>query len=126
MKQRKKNKRNWFQKTFSVIFALFLLMSCFAACKSKTNSETGSDESVIQATNIDLVKNGTSEYTLVLPALATDYETYAVEEFVSFMKESTGHSFQVITDKDVHFDKTQKVISIGRTNLLKESGVTVS
>lgn len=126
MKQRKKNKRNWFQKTFSVIFALFLLMSCFVACKSKTNSKTNSDETVIQATNIDLVKNGTSEYTLVLPALATDYETYAVEEFVGFMKESTGHSFQVITDKDVHFDKTQKVISIGRTNLLKESGVTVS
>lgn len=62
------------------------------------------------------------EYKIVIPAKADFYENYAKDEFNALFKKITGRELPVITD-EVTFAAGSKLISIGRTNLLKESNV---
>lgn len=64
-----------------------------------------------------------NEYKLLVPAKADFYEEYARQEFVALYKMATGKDILTVTDEVVFVDGA-KVISLGRTNLLKESRVT--
>ena len=92
---------------------------------SSDSSGSGKEEQPIEDTAIDLVKDGKSDYKILLPAVATDTENYASGELISFFKQATGISLPVVTDAN-GVDKNGKYLSIGDTTLFEESGMQVS
>ena len=107
-------------------FALSLL-TVFSAtgCSfdEKPNHGDGSN-SQISDTTIDLVKDGKSDYKILLSAQATETEKYASGELVSFFQQATGITLPVVTD-DTQVDKNGKYLSIGDTALFEQSGMKV-
>ncbi len=65
------------------------------------------------------------DYRIVIPAKADFYENYAKDEFVELYKRATGRDILVVNDS-VIFESNAKVISIGRTELLKDSKVVAN
>ena len=119
-----------FKKLFSCMLAALTTFSV-AGCKnlfgnsSGGSSSSGKEEQTIEDTTIDLVKDGKSDYKILLPAVATDTENYASGELISFFKQATGISLPVVTDAN-GVDKNGKYLSIGDTALFEESGMQVS
>ena len=72
--------------------------------------------------NSFLVKDGFTEYKIVLPADA-EAETYkASVELNYFMNASTKTIFEIVKDSEVTYTKESKFISIGRTSILNDMG----
>lgn len=80
----------------------------------------------IAATEIDLVKGGVSEYIIVIPENASNYEEYAAEELQLFLKQSTGATLDIVKDTGRSFNQEDKVISVGETEIYTASGLNVS
>lgn len=66
-----------------------------------------------------LVKNGVSEYRIVLPAKVDDTLTFAANEIQTFLYEATGATLDI--GQDTKDTKYEKVISLGKTGLINES-----
>lgn len=77
------------------------------------------------ATEIDLVKNGQTDYSIVISENATNYEQYAAEELQLYLKDSTNATLPIITDAGKTFNSSEKVISVGETKIKDGSGLTV-
>lgn len=115
------------KKLLSCILATLTVFSA-ASCtngSNSTGSSGGEDTPPIEDTSIDLVKDGKSDYKILIPAVATDTENYASSELIAFFKQATGISLPVVTDAN-GVDKNGKYLSIGDTALFEESGMQVS
>ncbi|MBQ4268383.1 MAG: DUF4838 domain-containing protein, partial [Clostridia bacterium] len=85
---------------------------------------------------IDLVKNGQSEYRIVIPDEASEIVAYAATEIELNVKKSTGIALPVVTSTEAGRDLSGYNLSLGETALakaanvkgdgLKETGFTVS
>ena len=80
-----------------------------------------------------LVKNGMTEYTVVVPDTTPESNTsdfrIMKEEFVYFFEKATNIPIKVKTDKELGYPvhaNDQHYISIGRTSLVKSAGVDYS
>lgn len=104
-------------KVFVIILSGILLFSA-ASCK-----ETAS--STIQETDVMLASGGTTEYSAVISANATEAEKYAAQQLATYFKEATGASLPVKTDAEMSFNQNDKVISVGRTTILNGSGIAL-
>lgn len=71
-----------------------------------------------------IVKNGVTEYKILVPELTT-YTTFARDELVRFFGEATGVNLTVVQDETVTHTASGKYISLGDTNAFKTSGLTV-
>ena len=73
-----------FNKAIAIILCCFLVFGVSVGCDSETKSNENEFGTVhvytSSPTDIDLVKNGTSEYVIVYPEEQNDYHGYAVEE----------------------------------------------
>lgn len=69
-----------------------------------------------------IVKNGRSEYALLLPVQATSFEKIACTVFNKYLSESTGVVLPVVYESENGADK---FVSVGNTNALKEKKLTV-
>ena len=47
--------------------------------------------------NLQLAKNGTTEYVIVKPEKPTEVDDYAAQELSNFLKEKTGAEFPVVS-----------------------------
>ena len=112
----------------------FLLVACtlvsVAGCKneefSKVEWNKGTHNFTAPLLDYDLVKNGSTEYTLVYPADGLNEQIRtAKDEFVYFFEEATGVTIPVMPDNNLEHSETNKYISIGNTTLLKTSGIEV-
>lgn len=121
------------RKAIKRITALALTFaSCFTvltACKEETPS-TGKNNAVsvtdnIPLTDIDLVKDGKTEYTIVVPFGANDYETYAAEELELYFENASGTDIKIIKDSDATNDTQKKYLAVGHTTLLENSNVDI-
>ncbi|MBR2341045.1 MAG: DUF4838 domain-containing protein [Clostridia bacterium] len=72
-----------------------------------------------------LVKNGKTEYALVIPETTTYEEGVAVSEFTHLFKKATKIDLTVYTDDQVTDASKGKYISLGRTTLLEDSDIKV-
>lgn len=80
----------------------------------------------ITETSNYLVKDGKTDYKIVIPERCGTYVQQAKTEFVYLFKEATGVTLPAITDAEVTAHTAEgKYISIGRTKLLETSGVEV-
>ena len=72
-----------------------------------------------------LVRNGKTEYKLVIPATTTASLRTARTEFVDLFEDATGITLTVVTDNQVTDASTGKYISLGDTTLLEKSGIKI-
>ena len=91
---------------------------------SSNDSENSGNEQT-QFTDIVLAKNGTSDYKIVIPANAADYEKKAAEHLQEYVKKSTNAVLPIVNDSNQSFNQTNKVISIGDTKVFDGCGMTV-
>ena len=93
------------------------------------SSETGVENNVCggvdyASTPFYLVKDNTSEYTVVIPRNYTEAEEFAAQEFCEFVERATDAVIRITTD-DLHsYQKNvSKIISLGNTAALAASEV---
>ena len=109
----------------------------FAACKPDNQGSTGGTTGGIEQVNPNhdftatetrdwILKNGHSDYTIVVPADDMSTSTsYARVELITLFKEATGVELPWTTDENLTHSSTGKYLSIGKTNLYKTSGLSV-
>ena len=64
-----------------------------------------------------LVKNGRTDYKLVVPAQTSEILERAKAEFITLFREATGIKMTVVTDEGLEHNATNKYISLGETRL---------
>ena len=111
--------KNKFVKSFICIVLIF--SCCLSSLACKNQSETGA----VVPTKKSLIKDGVSEYVIVMPEKASDTVITATREIKNFFEEATGFSFPVISDTHVDYSK-DKYISVGKTKLAEKKKFTVS
>jgi len=135
------------------IIALCVITACCAAFSTgcfggeKNNTDTpaespakiGDEPLAFDDSNEYLVRNGKSEYRIVLASDASKIVKYAAEELQYFVEKSTAVKLPITSDADVAHDNNAKYISVGENRLLSaqndiavnyeelgENGVTVN
>ena len=71
-----------------------------------------------------IVKDGKSDYKILVPELTT-FTTFARDELVRFFKEATGVTLETVSGDSITHTAGGKYISIGDTNAFKTSGLSV-
>ena len=102
---------------------LFIFTACTKGDDSVIKGEEIGKEPVFQATDIDFTSGGATDYSIVVPADATDNETTAVSELQYFLNLATGIVFDTIADTDAVWSEQAKYISVGDTSVREAAGV---
>ncbi len=92
---------------------------------NNSSKYTESHDFARTATQNYLVKDGATEYTVVIPSNPDTYIDYAKSELVSFFLEATGIELNVLTGADTAHTPSGKYISLGETRLFATSGLSV-
>ncbi len=117
-----------------VLSGTFLLYSCATNNSSSSDSssnsvQSGSSENATQPrpgeteTGNYVLKNGVSDYKIVVPTKALSFESYAANELQTVFLEATGVKLPIVTDATVTV--SDRVFSIGRTTLFEDTGLVV-
>ncbi len=116
---------------------LTLAATMFGACGGKSDDGKVTPESsskyayngthVYTATDTNdyLVRNGKTEYTLVIPASYSSSLRIAKTEFIDLFEDATGIELSVVSDDAVSSAEDGKYISLGETTLLRDSGISI-
>ena len=119
-----------------IVFVCVALTCCSAlfavACKND-DSQNGSQKRVYQGTHIYtapdtedyFVKDGKTDYVIVLPETLTPDLKTAKEEFIHLLKMATGTTIYAIPDTGLVFDENARYISIGNTSVYQTSGLNL-
>ena len=105
-----------------------LFTSCGQSAQKEENEEkknlyTGTHIYTAIETNKYLVKDGQTDYVLVIPKEASAKERTAREEFSYFFKNATNIELEVYNDEDLDILGNKNYISIGHTKMLEDSGI---
>ena len=110
-------KKKIIYKVIASALSCTLFMPCFACFNSNGQSgQEGSGETVVPVVAGEyLYQDGVSEYSILIPDDANDYETFAASELANNLKHATGNSIPVVTDSGLK--NPNRVISLGHTSL---------
>lgn len=97
----------------SLIFAVIFSVSAFAGCSGGNTEEVSKVE--YEKSGYQLVKDGASEYVILLPEKPTENELLAADELNYFMEEATTASFSVVYENSYAVSNDASIISIGNT-----------
>ena len=122
--------------TIARIFALFLivitLMLSLSQCKKSDNGEQsptynfqGTHSFAYTVTESDFIKNGKTDYKVVIPDDASDLIKTAAREFGYLFGIATGITISTDVDTNLLHNASNKYISIGETSLLETSGIEI-
>lgn len=131
-------------KSITAFIIVAILAFSIVGCKKTDNSESdsvnvsnsgGGAEPIVEnenhrfsykETNEYLIKNGTTEYKIVIPSENVSAElNIARDELVRLFKEATGVTLETVSDEGKSHDANGKYISLGNTSLYKSSGLSV-
>lgn len=127
-------KNNKLLRFTSIILCLLLLVSALflTACKKEEEKQEtrnlsvkGVHESNIKEREDYLIENGSSNYVLVIPTDAMEYEKEAAELIRNYLFYSTSVSLEIIEDVAIESYQDKKFISIGNTSLFCKSGISI-
>ena len=107
-----------------LVFTLSSFMAFATACGDDPDP-TPEEKKGLKDTDIVLVSNGQSDYTVVVPTESTAAEDYAADMLITQFERATGVSLSVREDNGQKLDANQKVLSIGRTSIMQDSGLKV-
>ena len=134
MKRQKMN----FVKRIAVLMASFFLLSAFTGCDGMSSGDDNKIENLdyetmqevegthqfrVQTTAKSLVKNGATEYRVVVSETLSELEETALKELLYFFKEATGLSLQTTLDSEVSYTDSAKYISLGNTAYATQANV---
>ena len=88
--------------------------------------EDGVHDFEVGATEYDLVKDGATDYVIVVPEDAGEIIEFAAGELQYFLGEATGASFAVETDAGKSYSAASKYLSLGNTSLAESAGVAAA
>lgn len=130
------------------MLSIVLAVLCFASgCKSGTgtnsSSSASSGGSAMELPNdsgygggshsggaetLDgfIVKDGKSEYSIVIPQKSDSLENFAANELQALILEATGVELPIVTDTNEVASRSQKILSIGNTKAFQELNVVLS
>lgn len=103
-----------------VILCGALLVGCDGCSEETVDHET------INFSDTYVYDGKKSDYKIVIPQEATDYEKFASEELVTFFEQGTGVKLEVITDEGLTHSAENKYFSLGRTTLLDSTDIEVT
>ena len=121
-------------KMLVLLLCLVFACSAFSGCKqNSTTSKNDNRVSYTDGTHIfnttesqtDFIKNGATDYKLVLPQNAGTVLNTAKQEFIYFLNLATGISISSVLDNDITHDASQKYISLGDTKLLESANIDI-
>lgn len=115
------------KKIVCLILTLTFVLSAFAfaGCSKKTAGGGEKKETNIARTDIKIVDDGETDYSVVIPLKASAHINTAAAELVNFVKEATGAGLEIKTDGET-FSEDLKVISLGNTTLFESSGLKLT
>lgn len=88
--------------------------------------EDGVHDFEVGLTEYDLVKDGATDYVIVVPEDAGEIIEFAAGELQYFLGEATGASFAVETDAGKSYSAVSKYLSLGNTSLAESAGVAAA
>lgn len=112
--------RKLFERILGFTLSGFLLF--LPSC----NPEQGGDNDVVKFTDIVLAENQTTAYQIVVPEQASEPELYAAELLADNFKTATGATLSIVKDNAQKLDETKKILSVGRTSICEDSGLSLS
>lgn len=117
-------------RILSLVLCALLLFSAAACAKKGQSGGTvlpppqEEEGETISSTGEKLFAGGQSDYTIVIPSDADEYEEFASSELNYFLNLAAGITLPVQTDEDVEYSSSSKFLSIGDTSFLSQSGKT--
>ena len=108
------------------IIAILVITTFLTACSNKKGSKDDPDAPkapVTVYTDTAIVKNGVSDYKVVIASDASSYEMFAGAELVSLIYKSTGVKLQTITDTGLTYNETDKYLSVGNNAYYKSANL---
>ena len=103
----------------------FFIIRCALNGKDKGPLVRGLHERTVTETDIDLVKDGKTDYVVVLAENEKNEQvTFASSELIQNFYKATGVYLQTKNDSEINYSQNCKVLSIGETSLLQKAGVT--
>lgn len=128
-------KRRWLACLMAIVLCFTAFSGC--DCNSGSNGDTDNTNKTIEGTIHDftmketdeyLVKNGRTDYALVIAEDANSFDRTGRDEFVTLFKQATGINIRVLQESGAGYTHTKdtKYISIGKTKLLESSGLEIN
>ena len=123
---------NKFHRLICTILSIIFICGVFSSCK-KDNSTSDDDPKTnnqnhnfaYEETDNYLLKDGVTEYKVVLPKTDVAEISYAKTELINMFEEATGVTLKSEFDTGLSHTKDGKYISIGDTTLYRSSGLNV-
>ena len=108
----------------------YTLAACsifLVACRDTSNDGgNGQIKPTIKDTDIVLVENSVTQYTVAIPADASAAEKYAADILCEQFERATGATLQVAFDNGQGLDEEKKLISVGRTTILEDTNLALT
>lgn len=110
------------KKILCFLLTAVMLLSCLLTGCGNGGESAGSkeDDISLKSTEVSgkyIVQSGKSDYVLVLPNSPMELETYAAEEFNTFMEMANGCTLEIVSEANAG----SKFISIGNTQQFREA-----
>ena len=130
-----------FKKALAILLlaaTAFVTAGCKGCGKNKSGEVKRSDDTIteratyngvhvnnIEETDKDFIKNGNTDYVLVVPATLSNELLNAKADFLYLFKQATNIDLRVIKDTGVKHSKDAKYLSIGNTETFQSTGLSV-
>ena len=114
------------KKLFALFLCVILAMCTLVACQNSEENNSDENKEETEMTDIDLITNGRTDYKIIYPANATEFEMFAVNELVYFFNQATGISLVKISDEGAATSSSNKYLSVGQTSVFEASGITAT
>ncbi len=130
--------KRWLIKIISFTLCVLTVFS-FTACQNGEQPQNPTENSTVNVgaeplsyeikkengKDVTLINNGYSEYKIIVPADASYQESFAARELQQFLELSTTCRLPIVSDTAVDPDKADslKFLSVGNTNLFRQSGI---
>lgn len=110
------------KKILCLCLSLVLCASFMISCSNSKPENEG--ENVLTFTEEYLVRDGHTDYKIVIPSQATNNESLAAETVAKYLEMATGTSFDIVFDNVV--SSNTKIISVGETTFLSQTSKKLS
>ncbi|MBQ7373274.1 MAG: DUF4838 domain-containing protein [Clostridia bacterium] len=103
----------------------FFVIRCAVGGREEETIVRGLHERTVSETDIDLVKDGATDYVIVIGENETNEQVmFATNELIQNFSRATGLYLQTKKDSEINYTENSKVLSLGETSLLQKAGVT--
>ena len=114
---------------WALVLCVSLCFSILSGCKNENENEKasykGTHDYTALETDGDFIKNGKTDYIIVIPEDCSNLLYTARDELTYFFEKATDIKLKSTTEDLVEQYANSKYISIGETELLEKSGLTI-